>query len=72
MASLGKTIFVLIVCVFISGCTVHFKATDLELDAERQRVNTNDTYKLEKVDIFVRKSGDSKESSRTDFKKSVR
>lgn len=49
MASLGKTILVVVMLVCLSGCTMHFKATDLEVDAERQRVKSNDTYELEKV-----------------------
>ncbi len=35
--------------LFLGGCTFHFKATDVELDSERQRVEKNLTYELEKV-----------------------
>ncbi len=42
-------IIVMVLTVLLCGCTLHFKATDLELDAERQRVERNDTYELEKV-----------------------
>lgn len=34
------------------GCTIHFKGEKLELDVERQRVESNKTYHLEKVDLF--------------------
>lgn len=39
--------------VFCQGCTLHFKATDLEVDAERQRVEMNRTYELEKVSFLA-------------------
>lgn len=52
MRRLGRLILVLVVMICFSGCTLHFKATDLELDAERQRVKTNDTYDLVKVTAF--------------------
>ena len=38
--------------LILQGCTVHFKATDVELDAERQRIQDNVTYELEKVVVF--------------------
>ncbi len=34
------------------GCTIHFKGESVELDVERQRVETNTTYHLEKVELF--------------------
>lgn len=52
LASLGKTILVVIILTCLASCTLHFKATDLEVDADRQRVQTNDTYELEKVAFF--------------------
>lgn len=39
----------LLIVILIQGCTLHFKATDLEFDAERQRVESNHTYNLRKV-----------------------
>lgn len=35
----------------LGSCTLHFKATDLEIDAERQRVKNNTTYELESIDV---------------------
>lgn len=49
MRNLVIVILVVVMLALLSGCTMHFKATDLELDAERQRVQKNKTYKLEKV-----------------------
>ncbi len=43
----------LTVVFLLSGCTLHFKASELELDAERQRVETNRTYELEKVSFLA-------------------
>lgn len=57
MASMGKTIFMIIVLVCLSGCTIHFKATDLELDAERQRVKKNATYELDSVSLLHGRTG---------------
>lgn len=57
MATLGKTIFVIVVLLCLSGCTFHFKATDLEIDAERQRVENNVTYELEKVSFLHGEAG---------------
>lgn len=52
MSSLGKTIRVLAIVVLAGlllcqGCTMHFKATDVELETQR-----NATYELESVDIL--------------------
>lgn len=33
--------------LYLSGCTLHFKATDVELDTEANR-----TYHLEKIDLI--------------------
>ncbi len=52
MASLGKTIIVALILCLLSGCTLHFKATDVELDAERQRVQSNKTYDLVEVSFL--------------------
>lgn len=51
MSFLGKVITI-VICLLLSGCTLHFKATDLEVDAERQRVQHNTTYKLEDVALL--------------------
>jgi hypothetical protein len=59
MASLGKTILIVLILVALGGCTIHFKASEVELDAERQRVETNRTYELEKVVFFERKNSGS-------------
>lgn len=40
------------VLLMLSGCTLHFKATDLEADIERQRVNANKTFQLASADIL--------------------
>lgn len=42
----GKILILILICLLLSGCTLHFKATDLEVDAERQRVQDNTTYDL--------------------------
>lgn len=42
----------LVLISLLQGCTIHFKATELELDAERQRVEENCTYRLDSVDLF--------------------
>lgn len=34
--------------VACQGCTIHFKATDVELDTEK-----NTTYMLERIDFFA-------------------
>lgn len=52
MSSLGKTIIVVVLGLCLSGCTIHFKASEVELDAERQRVQHNRTYELEKIELF--------------------
>jgi len=43
---------VLVVLAVCSGCTIHFKGKDVELDVERQRVEHNQTFELEKVSLF--------------------
>lgn len=52
MVSLGKTIIIVVLCFCLGGCTIHFKASEVEFDAERQRVKSNQTYELEKVDLL--------------------
>ena len=46
-----------VIMICFTGCTFHFKATDLEMDAERQRVQSNATYELEKV-VFLHEQAD--------------
>lgn len=36
----------------LQGCTIHFKASEVELDAERQRVQKNVTYELDSMSLF--------------------
>lgn len=48
----SKMIILAVICLFLSGCTLHFKATELEVDAERQRVEGNTTYQLEKIFVL--------------------
>lgn len=45
MNFLGKMI-IIVVCLLLSGCTLHFKGKDIEFDAERQRVQDNSTFEL--------------------------
>lgn len=52
MSSLCKLILLMVLGVLLAGCTLHFKATDLELDAERQRVESNRTFELEAVSLL--------------------
>lgn len=52
MCSLGRTILMIAVLVCLSGCTLHFKASEVELDAERQRVQSNVTYELDSVSLL--------------------
>lgn len=59
MVSFGKKVLVLVILLCLGGCTIHFKASEVELDAERQRVETNHTYELEKVVFFERKNSGS-------------
>jgi len=54
MARLSMIICWLLLAVLLSGCTIHFKATELELDAKTKDVEVNRTYELEKVDFLVR------------------
>lgn len=52
MARLGRMIMVMVVCAVLGGCTLHFKAKELELDAERQRIQNNVTYELQSAGLF--------------------
>lgn len=38
MRSLFTWLIMIIVCCLFSGCTIHFKGENIELDADRQRV----------------------------------
>lgn len=35
-----------------NGCTLHFKASEIELESERQRVKANTTYHLASADVL--------------------
>lgn len=48
----GKIILVVVILACCSGCTIHFKGEKVEFDAERQRVQENATYQLEKIAVF--------------------
>lgn len=52
MGFLGKAFLLVMAGVLLAGCTLHFKATDLEVDAERQRVQHNRTYELTEVSLL--------------------
>lgn len=52
MAFLVRTILLIVVLACLSGCTIHFKGKEIELDVERQRVQNNDSYELEKIELF--------------------
>lgn len=43
---------VLLFVILSQGCTLHFKAEKLEVESERQRVMSNKTYNLEKIELF--------------------
>lgn len=36
----------------LQGCTLHFKATDVELQTEEPRSRSNVTYELETAELF--------------------
>lgn len=38
--------------LWLSGCTLHFKSKELEIDTERQRVQNNETFKLDKAELL--------------------
>ncbi len=44
-------IVILLLLALMPGCTMHFKATDLELDTEEPH-SINETYELEKIGLF--------------------
>lgn len=52
MNFLGKTIVIAVVVMLLSSCTLHFKASEVELDADRQRVDNNQVFELEKAELF--------------------
>lgn len=52
MRTILLTILLIWLFTALSGCTIHFKAKELELDADRQRIEVNHTYELEKVVLF--------------------
>lgn len=52
MPSRSLIIAGLFLLLFCAGCTIHFKGKDIEFDAERQRVNHNETYNLEKIVVL--------------------
>lgn len=46
-----KKLLIIILLVICSGCTLRFKHQDLEIESE-PIISTNDTYRLEAIDIF--------------------
>lgn len=52
MYSLSKMVLVCLILLCLLGCTIHFKGKDVEFTAERQRVQNNDTYELEKIELL--------------------
>jgi len=50
--SLGKTILIIVLLTFLQGCTLHFKATDVELQTEQPRSQRNITYGLEAAGLL--------------------
>ncbi len=52
MTVVGRMIILAVLVVLLSSCTIHFKGKDIELDVERQRVDSNHTYQLEKICLF--------------------
>jgi len=45
-------VLVLAAAVCLGGCSLHFKGKETELDVDRVRVQQNDTFELEKIDLF--------------------
>jgi len=52
MAKMMTVCVALMLCFFCQGCTIHFKATELELDTKVDPNIKNVTYELEKIDIL--------------------
>lgn len=46
------TLMLLVLLVAVSSCTVHIKATELEIDSERQRVDNDKTYEVVAFGLF--------------------
>ncbi|MBA7657288.1 hypothetical protein ES703_65223 [subsurface metagenome] len=46
-----KRFIILILLIVCSGCTIHFKGKELEMDAEPV-LSSNHTYDLEKIEFF--------------------
>lgn len=42
----------LLVVILLQGCTLHFKATDVELDTEARDQQSNKSYDLAAVSLF--------------------
>lgn len=49
MIAIGLFVAVLL---SVCGCSIHFKGTDVELDAETTRAEKNATFELERVAFF--------------------
>jgi len=45
-------IFALFFVLCFSGCTLHFKAKEVELGTEAQQTKNNATFELEKADLL--------------------
>lgn len=52
MSFLEKIIVVATILFLIGGCTLSFKAKEIELEGERQRVNNNTTYELQEATLL--------------------
>lgn len=59
MATLGKTILILVVTfALLPSCTLHFKGKELEIDTETKGaqignlIGTNHTFELCMIDVF--------------------
>ena len=52
MRFLVKRILIIAMCFWLSGCSLHFKGEKIELDAERQRVQQNQSYDLAAVAVL--------------------
>lgn len=52
MKKITSLIVLILLLASLPGCVVHFKAKELELETERQRVEVDRAYQLEKVVIL--------------------
>lgn len=52
MRRITKTLVMVIMLGVLGGCTIHFKAKEIELETDGQKVERNHTYELEKVEFF--------------------